>query len=287
MEVAMSIRQPIVAGRFYPAAPEDLRHDVRQFLDAAPRPGTDTPPQPVALMLPHAGHVYCGHVAGATLAGMRLPRRLILLCPNHTGMGRPLAVWPDGAWQTPLGQVPVDSELVSSLCTEASSFQRDELAHRQEHSLEVLLPFLQVSQDEAFSMVPICVGTRDTQLLAEAGRELARLLRALPAGDELPVGIIISSDMNHYEDARLTEQKDRMALAHVLACDPDGLLRTTQRERISMCGAAPTALALHALRHLTGQHLPRTELVRHDTSGSISGDMQHVVGYAGVRFFLP
>ncbi len=286
----MSIRQPIAAGRFYPAAPEDLRHNIQAFLDAgiARHPQPAAPLHPVALMLPHAGHVYCGHVISATLASVILPQTLILLCPNHTGMGRPLAVWPEGAWQTPLGQVPVDSGMVDALCSAASSFQRDELAHWQEHALEVILPFLQVSQRQEFHVIPICVGTREPQLLAEAGRELARVLRALPAGeDDLPVGIIISSDMNHYEDARITEQKDRMALAHVLACDQEGLLRTTGHEHISMCGAAPLALALHALRHLTGKHPPRAELVLHDTSGSISGDMTHVVGYAGVHFFLP
>ena len=112
----MLIRQPAVAGRFYPDGPEDLRQEVRHFLDAGaqalPAPRHTTP---VALMLPHAGHVFCGHVIGATLAGMRLPRTLILLCPNHTGMGRPLSVWPDGAWLTPLGPVTVDASLAAGL----------------------------------------------------------------------------------------------------------------------------------------------------------------------------
>ena len=292
----MLIRQPAVAGRFYPDGPEDLRQEVRHFLDAGaqalPAPRHTTP---VALMLPHAGHVFCGHVIGATLAGMRLPRTLILLCPNHTGMGRPLSVWPDGAWLTPLGPVTVDASLAAGLCEGPTVFEADTHAHLREHALEVILPFLQVHQPEPFRIVPVCVGTRQRDVLHQAGRDLARLLagRLLPkpsgesGGDMLQVALVVSSDMNHYEDQRRTLQKDDMALRHALAGDADGLLHITQREGISMCGAAPLALALYALRQLTGKTPPLAEQTLHDTSGSISGDMEHVVGYAGLRFFLP
>ncbi|WP_300785646.1 AmmeMemoRadiSam system protein B [uncultured Desulfovibrio sp.] len=292
----MLIRHPAVAGRFYPDGPEDLRQEVRHFLDdgarALPAPRNTTP---VGLMLPHAGHVFCGHVIGATLAGMRLPRTLILLCPNHTGMGRPLSVWPDGAWLTPLGPVTVDAALAAALCDGPTVFDADTHAHLREHALEVILPFLQVHQPEPFRIVPICVGTHQRDVLHQAGRDMARLLtgRLLPkpsgvAGGDMPqVAFVVSSDMNHYEDQRRTLQKDDMALRHALACDPDGLLRITQREGISMCGAAPLALVLYALQHLTGKTPPLVEQTLHDTSGSISGDMTHVVGYAGLRIFLP
>lgn len=292
----MLIRQPAVAGRFYPDGPEDLRQEVRHFLDAGahalPAPRHTAP---VALMLPHAGHVFCGHVIGATLAGMRLPRTLILLCPNHTGMGHPLSVWPDGAWLTPLGPVTVDAGLAAALCEGPTVFEADTHAHLREHALEVILPFLQVHQPEPFRIVPICVGIRQREVLHQAGRDLARLLagRLLtkPSGEsggDMPqVALVVSSDMNHYEDQHRTLQKDDMALRHALACDADGLLHVTRREGISMCGAAPLALALYALRQLTGKTTPLVEQTLHDTSGSISGDMTHVVGYAGLRIFLP
>ena len=196
----MHIRQPVVAGRFYPDGPEDLRQEVLHFLDAGaralPAPRHTTP---VALMLPHAGHVFCGQIIGATLAGMRLPRTLILLCPNHTGMGRPLSVWPDGAWLTPLGPVTVDAGLAAALCEGATVFEADTHAHLREHALEVILPFLQVRQPEPFRIVPVCVGTRQREVLHQAGRDLARLLagRLLPAspeGDGRVHGLIVVAD---------------------------------------------------------------------------------------------
>lgn len=291
----MRLRQPVVAGRFYPEAPEDLRREVRHYLDegarALPAPANDTP---VGLMLPHAGHVYCGRVIGATLARLRLPSTLILLCPNHTGLGHPLSVWPDGAWITPLGPTLVDAGLTAALCNGPTLFEADTHAHLREHALEVILPFLQEQRPEPFRIVPICVGTRQRDLLHQAGRDLAGVLRdrllpasGTPDGDAPQVALIVSSDMNHYEDEHRTRQKDDMALRHALACDPDGLLRVTARESISMCGAAPLALALYALQHLTGKTPPRVEQTLHDTSGSVSGETDHVVGYAGLRIFLP
>ena len=219
-------------------------------------------------------------------------RRNLRVC---TGMGRPLSVWPDGAWLTPLGPVTVDASLAAGLCEGPTVFEADTHAHLREHALEVILPFLQVHQPEPFRIVPVCVGTRQRDVLHQAGRDLARLLagRLLPkpsgeSGGDMPqVALVVSSDMNHYEDQHRTLQKDDMALRHALAGDADGLLHVTQREGISMCGAAPLALALYALRQLTGKTPPLAEQTLHDTSGSISGDMEHVVGYAGLRFFLP
>lgn len=291
----MRLRQPVVAGRFYPDAPDDLRREVRHYLDegarALPAPANDTP---VGLMLPHAGYIYCGRIIGATLARMRLPHTLILLCPNHTGLGHPLSVWPDGAWITPLGPVLTDAALAAALCDGPTVFEADTHAHLREHALEVILPFLQEQRPEPFRIVPICVGTRQRDILHQAGRDLARILRdCLPPasgdtdGDAPGAALIVSSDMNHYEDERRTRQKDDMALRHALACDPDGLLHVTTRESISMCGAAPLALALYALQHLTGKTPPLVEQTLHDTSGSVSGETDHVVGYAGLRIFLP
>ena len=189
----------------------------------------------------------------------------------------------------------MDASLAAGLCEGPTVFEADTHAHLREHALEVILPFLQVHQPEPFRIVPICVGTRQRDVLHQAGRDLARLLagRLLPkpsgeSGGDMPqVALVVSSDMNHYEDQHRTLQKDDMALRHALAGDADGLLHVTQREGISMCGAAPLALALYALRQLTGKTPPLAEQTLHDTSGSISGDMEHVVGYAGLRFFLP
>lgn len=285
----MPVRQPVAAGRFYPGAADALRREVRRFLAlgataVGPDGNTEASPggafRPWGCMLPHAGHVFSGAVAGATLAGLNLPRRLVILCPNHTGRGRELGVWPGGAWLTPLGPVAVDERLTTALA-DCGGFAPDVQSHLGEHSIEVLLPFLQVAQGGAeIVMAPVCVGTRDAETLERAAQSLAGVLARPENAD---VGLIVSSDMNHYEDERRTMRKDALALERALAADADGLLRVVEEENISMCGAAPLALALYAARRL-GQ--VRVALAAHDTSATASGDTRHTVGYAGLRLLL-
>ena len=246
-------------------------------------------------MLPHAGYTYCGKVLGATLAspwngssaGASLPERLIILCPNHTGRGAPLAVWPKGTWRTPLGSMPVDADMTAALCG-TGGFVPDMQAHLDEHSLEVLLPFLQClppPQGKAGatrSITPVCVGTMQHRALLQAGLALADAVRQYEKqGDR--VGIIVSSDMNHFDNQEATMHKDALALSQALACDPEGLLAVVERNKISMCGAAPMALALFAA-HALGE--PWAELCLYDTSATASGETHRVVGYAGLRFGL-
>ena len=280
----MPVRQPVVAGRFYPGDPRALRREVEALLAPAANAAPGGAGEAWGCMLPHAGYVYSGAVAGSTLAGLALPRRLIILCPNHTGRGQPLGVWPGGAWLTPLGAAPVDEALAKALTEAGGGFAPDIHSHLGEHSIEVLLPFLQVAREgrgeEPLSIVPVCVGTRHPGALARAGEALASLLARPENAD---VGVVVSSDMNHYEDVRRTERKDALALGRALDADAGGLLRVVEEADISMCGAAPLALALHAARRLG--HV-RVELAAHDTSATASGDTQHVVGYAGLRLYL-
>ena len=299
----MPERMPVVAGRFYPAAPDALQAEVRSYLAAGKSYSAAAPLDPshapsarlCGLMLPHAGYVFCGKVLGATLAspwngasaGASLPERLIILCPNHTGRGAPLAVWPKGTWRTPLGSMPVDAEMATALCS-AGGFVPDMQAHLDEHSLEVLLPFLQClpppqgKTGATRSITPICVGTMQHKALLQAGLALADAVRQCEKqGDR--VGIIVSSDMNHFDNQESTLHKDAQALSQALACDPEGLLAVVERNKISMCGAAPMALALFAA-HALGE--PWAELCMYDTSATASGDTHRVVGYAGLRFGL-
>ncbi|QCC86306.1 AmmeMemoRadiSam system protein B [Desulfovibrio desulfuricans] len=299
----MPERAPVVAGRFYPAAPDELQTEARSWLTAgktyAATAPLDTGRSPSAslrgFMLPHAGYAYCGKVLGAALAspwegttaGACLPERLVILCPNHTGRGAPLGVWPEGAWRTPLGNVPVDAAMAAALCG-AGGFEPDLQSHLDEHSIEVLLPFLQClppphgKTGALRSITPVCVGTMQHDALLQAGLALAEALRQ--CGQQgAGVGVIVSSDMNHFEDQESTMHKDSLALSQALACDPEGLLAVVQRNRITMCGAAPMALALFAA-HALGD--PWAELCMYDTSATASGDTRRVVGYAGLRFGL-
>lgn len=270
----MSNRAAIVAGRFYPGDKAALRNVVETFLAGN---GDSTEKKAAwAVMLPHAGYMYCGDVIGKTLASVQLPKRLIVLSPNHTGFGTPFSVWPDGEWLTPLGAMPVDSGLAAEIIATGSGFQADFQAHLREHSIETLLPFLQIAVAGA-RIVPVTIGTQNLQALKRAAAGLASVLSRPENRD---VGIIVSSDMNHYENAELTLQKDGLALEQIRAMNPEKLLATVAANNISMCGAAPMALTLLTAR-LLGNY--KAEVGAHGTSGAASGDYSQVVGYAGVR----
>lgn len=272
-------RKPVVAGKFYPGQKNLLEQEVRSYLDAGRQWAGDRASGDIwGVMLPHAGHIFCGRIIGETLAGVKLPQRLIILCPNHTGYGRALGVWPEGAWLTPLGEVRIDSKLAAELLAAGGGFEADIASHLGEHSIEVLLPFLQESITDPL-IVPVTVGTRNPALLKRAGAALAKVLQA-PGNNN--VGVIISSDMNHYEPHDTTLAKDELALAQARLGDADGLLAVTEDNNISMCGAGPLAIALYAAKDLGYSGV---EVTDHDTSGPVSGDFEHTVGYAGLHLY--
>jgi AmmeMemoRadiSam system protein B len=264
-----TIRHPAVAGRFYPFAPDDLRHEVQSY--CSPRQTTVTA---LGCVVPHAGYMYSGHVAGAVYAKLEVPERCILMCPNHTGVGHPLAVMSHGAWETPLGQVSIDSDLAESLKGHFPLLAENAEAHRAEHSAEVQLPFLQI-RNPACRFVPIALGTTRYEVLEALGTAVADVVRN--AGERIL--LIASSDMNHYENDAVTRQKDYKAIERILLMDPRGMFDVVMNEHISMCGFGPTVAMLTAARQLRAT---RAELVKYATSADVSGDRQRVVGYAGV-----
>ncbi len=162
-----AIRLPAVAGQFYPADSGKLRFEVEAFTRAVE--GTrETKISALGCVAPHAGYVYSGGVAGEVYRRLELPARYIILCPNHTGRGEPLAIMSKGVWRTPLGDVPIDEDVASDLKARFSLLAEDEAAHRFEHALEVQLPFLQVLHPQ-FSFVPITVGSGHYEVLSASG----------------------------------------------------------------------------------------------------------------------
>lgn len=264
-----AVREPAVAGHFYPRSPEALSQEVRQY---TAQEGEKV--SALACVVPHAGYMYSGHVAGAVYARLQLPRRFVILCPNHTGYGKPLSIMTEGAWQTPLGQARIDPELGQALRLACSALEEDELAHRGEHAIEVQLPFLQTTLP-GFSFVPIAVGTARYEPLQTLGQALAAVLRE--ASDK--VMLISSSDMNHYEPDDVTRVKDHKAIDRILALDARGLYDVVMKESISMCGFGPTVATLTAAGLLGATS---AELIKYATSADVSGDRSAVVGYAGV-----
>jgi AmmeMemoRadiSam system protein B len=267
------LRRSAVAGRFYPGDPDDLRAEARGYLSQA-SPADQAPLRALGCIAPHAGYMYSGHVAGAVFARVQVPRRCIVLCPNHTGMGRALAIMSEGAWQTPLGDVPIDAELAEDMKRSFPALQEDSAAHRAEHAAEVELPFLLLRQSE-LRFVPIAVGTGQFEMLEQLGKALADVI----AAQKDPVLIVASSDMNHYESDAVTRVKDHRAIERILTLDPRGLFDVVSQQNISMCGFGPAVAMLTAARRL-GARL--AELVKYATSGDVSGDRETVVGYAGV-----
>ena len=263
------VREPAVVGRFYPANPAALREDITSYL---------SPPKEkvraIGCVAPHAGYVYSGQVAGAVFSRLEIPARCIVLCPNHTGRGHPLAIMRDGEWRTPLGSLPIDSDLAERLLQRFPALSEDSVAHRFEHAIEVELPFLQLCRPDV-NFVPIAIGTGRLIILEQLGEAIAGVIQ----DREKPVLIIASSDMNHYEDDSTTRVKDHKAIDRILALDARGLYETVMNESISMCGFGPAVTMLTAAKRLGAQ---KAELVQYATSGDVSGDRATVVGYAGI-----
>lgn len=262
-------REPAVAGAFYPGSAFELQNQLQGLVSVQERRH-----ELLACIAPHAGYVYSGSVAGALYGHLNVPRRVVILGPNHTGRGEAIAVASHPKWRTPLGDVAVDLEFSQMLIESHASATLDDVAHRQEHSLEVQLPFLFARQPE-LQFVPICLGHLSLDECREFGRSLASLIVDL----EEPVGIVASSDMSHYRSDGEARTLDRMAIDAALLRDPEALYETVHVNRITMCGVVPATVALAAANELGagGAHL-----IAYATSGEVNGDLSAVVGYAGM-----
>jgi AmmeMemoRadiSam system protein B len=263
------LRSPAVAGQFYRASAEALEAEVTGYLDpsAAPEPL-------LGIICPHAGLMYSGPVAGAVFSRIALPDTIIMLGPNHTGIGPVVSVYPEGAWQIPGGAISIDRELAQRILARCPQAVADISAHQREHCLEVQLPFMRHRRPDV-RIVPLVLGTRDPDLCRSVGEALAEVVTS--CGHSRPL-LLASTDMNHYESDRVTREKDRHAILAIERMDPDGLDAAVVTHRISMCGVAPTMAVLHAVRALGGTNV---RLVRYATSAEHSGDTSRVVGYAG------
>ena len=263
------IRQPVVAGQFYPDSPSQLKEMIRGMVDDKAEKE-----EVIGLISPHAGYIYSGPVAGATISRIKFKDTFIIIGPNHTGMGRPLSIMTEGVWKTPLGEVEIDSELAKQILATSSYLEEDSGAHQYEHSIEVQIPFLQYFKKD-FRLVPIMLAYSTTATYKEIGKELAKAIKDL----NRQVVIIASSDMTHYEPQESAQWKDTQAIEAILDLDEDELLKRVDKLRISMCGYAPAVSLISAAKELGAK---RAELVRYQTSGDITGDYISVVGYAGV-----
>jgi len=263
------VRKPAVAFQFYPGEPQVLKKNIESMVkDKAPRQDA------IAIIAPHAGYIYSGKVAGSIYSAVNIPDNIILLGPNHTGLGERVAIMSEGQWEMPFGRVNINQELAHLLIEESHTFSDDSTAHVKEHSLEVQLPFIFHFNPKA-SVVPITITHLSYRECEELGKAIANVIREYRD----KVLISVSSDMNHYESDVVTRKKDKKAIDKILSLNPKGLLETVSDENISMCGIIPATIALVAAKELGAK---KAELIDYATSGDTSGDHEHVVGYAGI-----
>ncbi len=268
------IRKPAVAGQFYPAVPAELNKMIASFA------GKSVEKRDVfGCILPHAGYIYSGRVAVQAISRVKIKDTLVLLGPNHTGNGEVFSLMPKGYWQTPLGNVEINSELASLFLNKSKHLKADILAHLEEHSLEVELPILQYFRKD-FKIVPIAIKTDNLGMLKEVAEELASVISGNNLKDS--VMFIASSDLTHYEPQRSAEKKDALAIEAINSLDENKLEEVVKEFSISMCGFAPVAVLIKAAKLLGAK---KGELIKYQTSGDTTKDISSVVGYAGIIIY--
>ena len=265
------IRNPYVAGYFYPGSASEINAMMAKFIDKdAPKDDA------VGLLMPHAGYQYSGAVAGAALSRISFKDTFIIMGPTHTGLGEPFSVMVEGTWRTPLGDVEVDSELARRIVAISEYAVADDRAHLEEHAVEVQVPFLQYINPHV-RIVPMILAGAPSEIYKEIGHSIARAIKEL----KREAVILASGDMTHREPQAAAAEKDMKAVEAMIALDEDELTERYKKYRISMCAHGPVVTLIAAGKELgvTG-----AELVKYQTSGDILGDYSEVVGYAGVIF---
>lgn len=262
-------RNPAVAGQFYYADDARLTQQIESCIDKS-----TAKEDVIGIMVPHAGLIYSGPVAGAVYSSIKFPKTFVLLGPNHTGIGPAISLMDSGEWEVPTGRFQIDRKLASRISVNSPKVSVDSQAHMFEHSLEVQLPFLAYFS-RGVKIVPICMLSASLEDCLELAAGIAKSVKET----EYTVVIAASSDMSHYLPDKVARQRDKYAIDRILDMDPEGLYETVLRERISMCGYMPATVMLAASK-LLGAGSAR--LVKYATSGEVSGDYDAVVGYAGV-----
>ena len=234
--------------------------------------------KPLGLIVPHAGYIYSGPVAAHSyhhLASTGIAGSVIILGPNHTGLGSGISTMIEGEWSTPLGDVPIDTDLAKEIVAASDIIDVEEDAHRNEHSIEVQLPFLQFIYPRRFKFVPICMMVQDLQTSIDVGAAVAKTAGRYNAP------IIASSDWTHYEPQNVAITKDKEAIQAALEMDERKFQKIVEEKNVTACGYGPVTAMIHAVKLLGAE---KTKLLSYQTSGDVTGDKSAVVGYASAVF---
>lgn len=269
---------PVVAGRFYEGKEDLLQERLKNCFLGSLGPGKLPEGDPgtsrslKAVIAPHAGYMYSGMPAAHSYLKIYedgIPDHIVMLGPNHTGLGARLAVCNDD-WETPLGVAQYDSMLGAAIVEEDPYASNDCIAHSNEHSLEVQVPFLQYTLGPGVSFVPICVSDQSYAVCESIGKTLAKL------AEDMDILVIASSDFTHFESAASAQKKDNQAMEYLEFLDPEGFLTFVQSHRISICGAGPIAAAMIFAKE---RGATQFTLLKYATSGNITNDNSSVVAY--------
>jgi AmmeMemoRadiSam system protein B len=286
----MTVRRPAVAGSFYPASEGELKEAVDGSYLHRLGPGRLPPlvapgpaPDLKACVCPHAGYAYSGPMAAHSfldVSQLEAPGLVVIVGPNHYGLGSGVATYGEGEWETPLGRVRVDRDASKRIVELAGFVDVDPEAHRREHSIEVQLPFLQRIYGGSFGFLPISLAFQHKAIARDLGKGLAELLKEAAEAD-VSVVLIASSDLTHYEPAPQAKEKDTALLRHVERLDLDAFYTTLERRNVTACGYGAIATVMEACRLLGFE---RGRVNAYATSGDVTGENEAVVGYPSVSF---
>ena len=279
----MKIRKPHVANAFYEGSKTALQNQIVSCFTHKLGPGhvpdlAAGPKKIVGIIVPHAGYMYSGPVAAhcyAQIASDGVPDSVVILGPNHTGLGSGVSIVTKGGWETPLGVASIDTSLAEQIRSSSNIIDEDETAHISEHSIEVQLPFLQYLYGERISFVPICMMMQDLQ----TSQDIARSIESCSRGKH--VVVVASSDFTHYEPQTVAARNDKAAIDAIIKLDSRKLNELGEGGRVTMCGYGPITVLIEIAKRANNVH---AELLAYHTSGDITNDTDSVVGYSAILF---
>ena len=274
------IREPVVAGQFYPGRKDDLENMIKSCFEHEYGPGSqsiESSEKIFGIVCPHAGYVYSGPTACHSYKSIlsQNPELAIIIGPNHFGVGRNAATMIDTKWKTPLGMVEVDSESAKEVVEKSKFIEIDDYSHSQDHSLEVQIPMLQSVLSNEFQILPIILLAQDLETARDVGYAVSEIAKKKNSI------IVASSDFTHYEENSFAHLQDKALIEPILEMDVERFYHVLKEKRITACGYGAIASTMIACKNLGAT---KGELLSYATSGDISGDTESVVGYGAIKF---
>ncbi len=273
------IRKPVVAGQFYPEAKDELEEMIDSCMNHkfGPSNQIQNGDRIYGIISPHAGYVYSGPTACHSYKAIssKNPELVIILGPNHFGVGKDVATMVDAQWETPLGLVEVDSEAAREIANNSKYIEIDEFSHSRDHSLEVQIPMLQSIFSEKFKILPIILRDQSLEMAKDVGNAVAQIAKSRN------VMIVASSDFTHYEENSFAHSQDKALIEPILEMDVERFYNVLMEKRITACGYGAMASVMIACKNLGAV---KGELLSYATSGDVMGDASSVVGYGAIKF---